>query len=92
MEEIFLQIKELGEKYHAQKIILFGSRARGDNGTRSDIDIAVYGIAEDLQLQFNGDIDEQVRTLLKFDIVHISSKTNTQLLANIQKDGVIIYG
>ena len=31
------------QKYSIEKIILFGSRARGTNAERSDIDIAVYG-------------------------------------------------
>lgn len=31
------------DKHSIRKVILFGSRARGDNTERSDIDIAVYG-------------------------------------------------
>ena len=31
------------DKHSVKKVILFGSRARGDNTERSDIDIAVYG-------------------------------------------------
>ena len=31
------------QKYSIEKLILFGSRARGTNTERSDIDIAVYG-------------------------------------------------
>ena len=46
MEQIFHLIALLGEKYHADKIVLFGSRARGDHKERSDIDLAIYGISE----------------------------------------------
>ena len=39
-------LKEIGQiaTHHPeiQKILLFGSRARGDNSERSDIDLAVY--------------------------------------------------
>jgi len=31
------------QKYSIEKLVLFGSRARGTNTERSDIDIAVYG-------------------------------------------------
>ena len=31
------------QKYSFEKLVLFGSRARGTNTERSDIDIAVYG-------------------------------------------------
>ena len=31
------------QKYSIEKLVLFGSRARGTNTVRSDIDLAVYG-------------------------------------------------
>ena len=37
------EICDLAEKYHIQKVILFGSRARGDFKRTSDIDLAVEG-------------------------------------------------
>ena len=40
MEKLYSLIAALGEKYNAEKILLFGSRARGDNHERSDIDLA----------------------------------------------------
>ncbi len=37
------QIQEICSRYQQiKKVTLFGSRARGDNGDRSDYDIAVY--------------------------------------------------
>ena len=36
-EEIYDEIKKIGEKYDCDKIVLFGSRARGDNREKSDI-------------------------------------------------------
>jgi predicted nucleotidyltransferase len=35
------EIRTLAQKYHVKKVILFGSRARGDFKKTSDIDIAV---------------------------------------------------
>lgn len=46
-ERVLGEIKAAAEKYSAEKVILFGSRARGDYHKKSDIDLAVYG-CEDL--------------------------------------------
>ena len=37
------EIRELAKKYDVERVILFGSRARGDYKRCSDIDLAVYG-------------------------------------------------
>lgn len=41
MERIYRQLGELAHRYGARKLVLFGSRARGDFHERSDIDVAV---------------------------------------------------
>ena len=41
-ERVLKDISAFAKKYSINKVILFGSRARGDNTERSDIDIAVY--------------------------------------------------
>lgn len=89
MQELYNQIAMIGKKYNAVKIILFGSRARNDNRERSDIDLAVYGVEPKYQSSFTDDI-EHLPTLLDFDIVFITDKTDGLLLANIEKDGKTI--
>ena len=81
-------IKKSAEKFNLSKVILFGSRARGDNRSRSDIDLAVEG--GDV-LNFKFEIDEDAPTLLMFDIVDLSEKLNEDFLAEIERDGVILY-
>lgn len=90
MEQLYKSISLIGEKYAAEKIVLFGSRARGDNHDRSDIDLAVYGMPEENRASFWCEIEE-LPTLLKFDIVHINSITDNALVENIERDGVSIY-
>ena len=85
------QIAQLGARYGATKIVLFGYRARGDNHTRSDIDLAIYGMPERQQASFYFAVEEELQTLLKFDLVHITQHTSPALLQNIQKDGVTLY-
>ena len=71
-----------------RNIVLFGSRAKGNNTERSDIDIAVYGGDFD---GFYWDIKEKVNSLLMFDIIQADSAISDDLKHEIEKDGVIIY-
>ena len=52
MEEIYRQLAELARRHGAQRLVLFGSRARGDNKERSDIDLAVYGMPQKKRAAF----------------------------------------
>ena len=83
------QIKEFGEQLQANRIVLFGSRARGDARDRSDVDIAVYGMPEENHTAFREAIDG-LKTLLAFDIIFIDKSTPCALLSNIERDGIII--
>lgn len=89
MDKLYYQIATIGKKLGTSKIVLFGSRARGDNRPRSDIDLAVYGLDPRRQNDFLEAIDS-LPTLLDFDIVFITERTSTALLENIKKDGVIL--
>lgn len=84
-EKIAHEARRLG----ADKVVLYGSRARGDHRERSDIDLAVFGLDGSLYSAFM-DMIESLPTLLDFDIVFISEINGPTLLANIEKDGVII--
>ena len=44
VEEVISRVAELCRQYDAQKVILYGSRAKGTALERSDIDIAVSGV------------------------------------------------
>lgn len=81
-------ILKLARKNNIKKVILFGSRARGDNTERSDIDLAVSGgnIGE-----FYLDLEEEARTLLMFDVVNLDRKISDELQEEIKRDGVILY-
>lgn len=91
-DTILQKIKELAMKHKIEKVILFGSRARGDNSDVSDYDIAVYAssLTEYEKTLFYHDIDE-IETLKKIDIVYIDAETDKEFLDNISRDGAIIY-
>lgn len=90
MQQLYSQLAVLAQKYGARRLVLFGSRARGDNRYNSDIDLAVYDMPKENQGRFWMDCEE-LPTLLKFDIVHIHKNMNPAFLQNIQKDGVTLY-
>lgn len=90
MEELYSQLAALAKRYGAKRLVLFGSRARGDNRYNSDIDLAVYGMPENNRSEFWLECEE-LPTLLKFDIVHIKDGMNPVFLENIKKDGVELY-
>ena len=87
------QLKEEIIKYAQingiKKVILFGSRARGDNHERSDIDLAVSG---GNPIRFHGDLEECAHTLLFFDVVDLDRPSLSQeLRKEIQQDGELLY-
>ena len=87
-DRVLREIFSFARKYSINKIVLFGSRARGTNTERSDIDIAVYGGDFD---SFYWDVKEKTNSLLMFDIVQADSSISNELKKEIQKDGVVIY-
>lgn len=89
MENLYQKIASIGRSFHADRVVLFGSRARGDNRPRSDIDLAVYGVPLSDLPAFRAQLDE-LPTLLEFDLVFVTEQTDPKLLANIERDGVIL--
>lgn len=87
-ERVVKDIVTFAKRYSVRKVILFGSRARGNNTERSDIDIAAYGGDFD---SFYWDIKEKVHSLLMFDVVEIDAGISEELRKEIKKDGVVIY-
>lgn len=86
-EAVLAQIASAGRRF-ATRVVLFGSRARGDHRPRSDMDIAFYGAATGY-LAF-AEAMEQLPTLLEFDCVHITEHTSPELIHNIQKEGILL--
>ena len=87
-DRVLRELSYFAQKYSIEKIILFGSRARGTNAERSDIDIAVYGGDFD---NFYWDVKEKIHSLLMFDIVQADGSISDELKQEIEKDGVVIY-
>lgn len=87
-DRVLRELSSFARKYSVMKIVLFGSRARGTNTERSDIDIAVYGGQFD---QFYWEVKENIHSLLMFDIIQADAAISDELKQEIEKDGVTIY-
>ena len=86
INSILEEIINLAKKYFASTVILFGSRAKGTATERSDIDIAVSGIPENLREEL-----DNLPTLYTIDLVNLDECGNQLLLEDIRKYGREIY-
>ena len=87
-ETLKVEIIDLALQCQLDRVIIFGSRSRGDNRERSDIDLAIQGGDT---VAFAASADEDIPTLLMFDVVDLDKPVQSELLEEIRKDGVVIY-
>jgi predicted nucleotidyltransferase len=76
----------------AAKVVLYGSRARGDASPVSDIDLAVVDPSwtqDDID-QVHNRLEEEVPTALKMDLLALHLVRNADLVARIQREGIRI--
>ncbi len=94
MSKVIKEISKYLSMYESvEKVLLFGSRARGDNKERSDIDIAIFGeVKEEDCAKISFYFQEEVSTLLKIDCVYTCMLDKKgKFFENIIKEGVVIY-
>ena len=87
-DSIEQDIISIAIKNDIKKLILFGSRARGDFKRTSDIDLAVEGGNISA---FAVQVDEEVSTLLEFDNINLDGRVQKELLESIRREGVLLY-
>lgn len=91
-ENLYNEIIELLKKENILKVILFGSRSRGDYKYNSDIDLAIIFNNEDNDNYIKLFTKlEELNTLYKFDVIDFNKITNNKLKDEILKDGICIY-
>ncbi|MCL2665965.1 MAG: nucleotidyltransferase domain-containing protein [Defluviitaleaceae bacterium] len=93
IDEIKSYVTPVAKKYPIEKVILYGSYARGDASETSDVDLVVesggkmknskiFSLGGELLMVLPVRVDV-------YDILEI--KNPSAMYENIQKDGVIIY-
>ncbi|MEJ0061933.1 MAG: nucleotidyltransferase domain-containing protein [Alphaproteobacteria bacterium] len=75
-----------------ERVLMFGSRARGDFNAASDIDLAVAAPG----LDFSGFLGlkakfEELPLVYKIDLVHMNGLEDHSLREKIARDGVLFY-
>ena len=87
-KRVLKDLCSFAKENNISKIILFGSRARGTNTDRSDIDIAVSGGNFE---NFYWQVMENIHSLLNFDIIDLDKGISEELQLELDNEGVVIY-
>ena len=87
-DAVLQDISRFAEQHGLRRVLLFGSRARGTQTERSDIDLAVCGGDFD---GFYWDIKENVHSLLMIDVVDLDAGVSEGLKRELERDGVTLY-
>ena len=83
-------LKKAIELLDVSKVVLYGSRARGDARENSDFDLAFKFPNKDRWAQFSLEIQEESPSLYHYDLVDLQN-INTALKEKILDEGIIIY-
>ena len=90
--ETMRMLNTVFERYQPiRKVILFGSRAKGTAGNNSDIDLAVVGIDDDLQIESVAMALDDLPLPYHFDVKALGNIKNPKLKEHIQRVGIIIF-
>lgn len=99
IDEIRTRVKPIAERYGIEKVLLFGSYARGEATESSDVDLfisykklkgmfAIGGVYSDFEEAFGIDVDVVSERALTADYATEGSR---KFLANIVREGVSVY-
>lgn len=87
LNELYQQIAAIGRRFGAHRIVLYGSRARGDYRERSDVDLAIYGLPPETRSSFQ-DAIEELPTLLSFDVIFMDDPLSPEFIQKVEKEGI----
>ncbi len=76
-----------------ERLILYGSRAKGTFDRRSDVDLALYGprVTEYISARFSDVLTDGLNLFRRVDVVSPAHLHNPRLVEEIEKYGVVIY-
>lgn len=78
-------IRAVSKKYHAKRVLLFGSSLFGDG---NDIDLAVEGVVPNKYFEFYGEL---MFALTKpVDLIDLAGKS--KFVEMVRQEGVLLYG
>ena len=76
-----------------EKVILFGSRAMGNQKPASDIDLLICGtqVTPELVTQLAGLLNDELTVPFQFDLIRDSPELFPALKKHIEENGVVFY-
>lgn len=83
--EIFMQ------QSLVERVVLFGSRAKGNYRDGSDIDLCLYGNISFAQIYILQDLLDDLMLPYKFDLIVYNTINNLELIDHIERVGVVLY-
>lgn len=89
IEDVYKQVAEFAREAGARRALLFGSRARGTNLPKSDIDLAIEGCPDFDALY--GRLQDELWCLLKVDVINLNDDVSEELRSEIARDGRVLY-
>lgn len=90
--EVILLLNRIFNRYlKIDKAVLFGSRAKGTWWEGSDIDIAIFGINDELEVERIAVEIDELPLPYKFDIKVYTQIKNPALREHIDRVGILIY-
>jgi len=85
-------IRVIANDFNIEKVILYGSRARGDHAPTSDYDIAIISNnLTPLDKALIYDRIDDIETLKKIDLVFLEGSESDSFHKNIIEEGKVIY-
>lgn len=89
IEQVYDQIVTFAREAGARRVVLFGSRARGTNLPKSDIDIAIEGCSDFAALEER--LQAELWSLLRLDVINLDAPISEDLRHEIARDGRVLY-
>ena len=89
IEQVYRQIAELAQAAGVGRVTLFGSRGRGTNLPKSDIDLAVEGCPD--FPGFEETLQEDLWSLVPLDVVNLDGPASQQPRDAVARDGRVLY-
>jgi len=81
------KIREISQKYHAKRVLLFGSCLDATRES-NDIDIAVEGVSPEDFFEYYGEL--MLKLSQPIDVIDLSGSSKFTKL--VQQEGVTLYG
>lgn len=83
-------LKYFSSKPEIEKVLIYGSRAKGSFHIGSDIDFAIWTEDSDKISTYLWELDE-LSTPYKFDVTDYKNLNHSEMKNNIDRDGILFY-